>query len=838
MPTFSRFDARTLAIVALLLAAASLAGPASRDAWAASVASGNGLRLEFSSRGRVTGLVIGQTALPVRGEGGFALADFQNQPEPVNLVPNPGFEAGVAGWHLARGQSLDRQVFHSGAASVRLDVPGPQTASSNLEVIVPVKPNQRYRVGLWMRREGVGVCGAYSSERDDHNRLSGKQTQVGASIPRQDGVWLPLSWEITTEPRTTRLSLRADIYHSTGTLWVDDFFIHEVNQGTYEAAAGETRVADGAVTLDAALPRRGLELLATIRPDRECLRVDGSVRDTTGRDRAIGVKFALPLDLAGWTWHHDAEERETIAAGRSYSLTYRCRTGLGLCSIYPWAAVSGPHAGLSLALPLDQGPRVFLLEHDQAAPETALVFYFGLARDAGRNPSRAPFHFVLYPHDPAWGMRSAMQTYYRLYPQYVPAIEELSRSGWDPVPYARAGQGLIVERYGAFDQGELHFTLRNYAKQPRQTVLALDRKALGIAADAELLALDILPGSAALSALAAEGLPLSIDADGSRAFWIGTRAQAVEHGFRMAVATLEKLQRTFAHDLELDDVGTATWSKALGAARAGTRSSGARALRLAAEIREAAVRLETDLRTAAPVDLAKLLFRLRAQISLVPAALLQWEGTAPRLIVDVLPGATAPVACTMRIVDTRPDELALRVVSPWPEAAGKARCELSRRSLARGLSLGVKAALPIPADPPRRLMPYLLEIHGRANGDLPFTVAMPIDVQVAAPLEVRVAPLGALRGRRQELRVTVRNRLAAGARLTLQLSGPRQAKFVPAALSFDLPAQGTVERSVTLDLDATATIGDLRLSFATSAADPRFVSRGPLFLTVAETPAR
>lgn len=406
----------TAASAALLLGGMTLEY-APRDARAEGVESGDGLRLELSSRGRVTGVTIGQTALPMRGEGGFALADFKNQPEPVNLVPNPGFEGGTAGWKLAKGQSLDRQVFHSGRAAVRLEVPGPQTGSSNLEVIVPVKPNHRYRVGLWMRRENLGVCGAYSSERDDHNRLSGKQTQVGASIPRQDGVWLPLSWEITTEPRTTRLSLRADIYHSTGTLWLDDFFVHEVNEGIYEAATGETKVTAGAVTLSAALPRRGLELQATIRPGRDCLRVEGSVRDTTGEDRAIGVKFALPLDLAGWTWHHDAEERETIAPGRSYSLTYRCLSGIGACSIYPWSAVSGPRAGLSLALPLDQGPRVFLLEHDQAIPETSLAFYFGLAKDAGRHPSRAPFRFVIYRHDPAWGMRSAMQTYYRLFPQ-------------------------------------------------------------------------------------------------------------------------------------------------------------------------------------------------------------------------------------------------------------------------------------------------------------------------------------------------------------------------------------------------------------------------------------
>jgi hypothetical protein len=1158
---------QTAASVALWIGGMTLGCSAPLDARAEVVESADGLRLELSSRGRVTGLTIGQTTLPLHGVGGFALADFKNQPEPVNLIPNPGFEAGAVGWRLAKGQTLDSQVFHSGRTAVRLELPGPQPASSNLEVVVPVKPNQRYRVGLWMRRANAGVCGAYSSERDDRNRLTGKVTQLGASIPRQDGVWLPLSWEITTEPKTTRLSLRADIYRSTGTLWVDDYFVHEVNEGVYEAAAGETKVAGGAVTLNAALRQRGLELQATVRPDRECLRVDGWVRDTTGEDRAIGVKFALPLDLAGWTWYQDAEERETIEAGRRYALTYKCLSGIGVCSIYPWLAVSGPRAGLSLALPLDQGPRVFLLQHDQTAAETALVFFFGLAKDAGHHPSRAPFRFVIYRHDPAWGMRSAMQTYYRLFPQsflkrppfegylnyadaeqfdplthqlliyfkdrlddasdfgegyqfvwhlhgcydfhqvpyadsnlpadetvrallaglvkaetarphsytpcaetlkkiafgprgqisyigdtqfwrahegynhtgepgwgfnfrvdedpqvspflaemarrkaqeyarsptrrdwggaftadaiegymsnaggldyrrehfrttlvpltfgcgdlrpalpntiwdfhhkawwpitqqykivtygnangyeqfftmpyvdvpmtegswdpqhparldrflrainyrkiwrhwhawdprgsygdrdeanvqahfrhalayaiypavacvqsgsgdlephralyrqYVPAIEELSRSGWDPVPYARAGEDIVVERFGDYEQGELHFTLRNYEQRPIETLLTLDRQALGIPADAALVAMDILPGNAALAPIAGAGYPVSLDADGSRAFWIGTRSQAVRHGFRMAVATLEKIERMYAG--EMRDASKATWSKALSAARAGTQSSGDRALKLAEELQQMAVILQSDMATRAPVDMAKLLFRLRAQLSLVPVAMLEWEGVAPQLIADVPRGGTAPVAfkiATGVLVDT----LTVRVISPWDTAAKKCTSEISVHVTTGGDYYGMKAGLWVPADPPRRLMPYLLEIRNRGGLTLPFTVAMPVDVQVAAPLDVRVAPERVLRGRQQGLRVTLRNRLDASARVTLKLSGPRQATFMPAELLFGLPARGTAERSLTLDLEKSATIGDLRLSYQTAGADPRFGGQGAIFVSVGE----
>ena len=153
----------------------------------------DGLRLEISGQGRVTALRIGQTVLPMKGQGGFALADFHRQPKPLNLVRNPGFEEGTKGWHLAAGQSLDTHVFHSGGASVRLEVPGPKPGMSNLGTVVAVKPNTRYRVGVSVRQEKAGGWGAYSSEQDDQGRPTAGQ--VGPYVPpeqRKDGVWLPL----------------------------------------------------------------------------------------------------------------------------------------------------------------------------------------------------------------------------------------------------------------------------------------------------------------------------------------------------------------------------------------------------------------------------------------------------------------------------------------------------------------------------------------------------------------------------------------------------------------------------------------------------------------------
>jgi hypothetical protein len=1128
-------------------------GPAS----AARLETGNGLALDFSPAGQVTRLAIRGARLPLVSPGGLAVADFADQPKPVNLVPNPGFEEGTAGWRLDRWQTLDTQMAHGGRASVRLTVPPGEPRSTTLEVRVPVKPNTRYRVGLWLRRQAVGVCGAYSSERDERNRLTGKQGQVGAGIPKQDGVWLPVSWEITTEPATTRLSLRADIYRSTGTLWLDDYSVEEISPGVYDPVEGRTEsVADG-LRLRASLAKRNLEVEAVFRPGPECVRVEGEVRDTTGRDRAVGVRFALPLDLAGWNWYNDAEERLPIEAGRKYAHTYNCRTGSGRCSIYPWAAVTGRDAGLSLALPLAQGPRVFVLEHDQSRPQTALTFYFGLAADAGHHPRRAKFSFVLYPHDPAWGMRSAMQLYYRLfaesfvkrptfegylnyadierfepkrhglviyqrdtlddasdfgegykflwhlhgcydfrqvayedsklpadakvfallagmvaaeqnrpkwytptaetlrkivfdheqhisyisdtrywraqegynhtdkpgwgfnfrvnedpevspflaelarkkaeqyarqpgnrpwdatftadaiegyfanshgpdyrrehfrttlvpltfgygnlrpcmpntiwdfhhkawrpitdqykitvygnangyeqfftmpyvdvpmteglwdarhpsridcfmravnyrkiwrhwhawdevgryanrdparvqahfrsalayavypavgcvqqatgdlephralYRQYVPAIEELSTAGWDPVPYATASGGVVVERYGTFAAGELHLTLRNYTDRPISTQLTLDRKSLGIPADAELVVIDILPRTP-------RGTPfvpqVELDADGSRALWIGTRRQAAQHGFRLARATLEKLERLFAG--ELHGASRATVDAALDKARAGTSIDAGPALRTAEELQQLATRLQTELATAAPVDLAKLLFRLRADVSLVPAALLRIDTQAPRVVADAVRGQTVSVSWNLRRDGRSLADVQTRAAVPWADVVQRSRVQPAADNARR-----FAAELWVPAKPERRLMPYLLEARTQVDGQ-PCTVVAPVDVQVAPPLEVTLSPERVLRGQEVTLSLTLVNRCPAPARLAIDFRLPPKVRLAPARLNVELAGHAKGVCKLRMTLDRNVPIGDLRVNYAVSSSDAQFALAGPLFLVV------
>jgi hypothetical protein len=1136
---------------------------------AATLTTGDGLALDLSAQGRVTGVRIGSTALPARGEGGFAIYDFAVKPELINLVPNGSFEEGATGWRLGAGQTLDATMAHTGKASARLEVPGPEPAKSNLEVVVPVKPNTTYVAELWVRRHGVGVCGAYVSERDDANKLTGPVTQMGVSIPKQDDVWLPLKWKLTTQPKTTRLSFRGDIYNSTGTLWLDDFMLAEAKEGDYRPVTGKVTATGNGATFAGGLADAGLEVQAKLTGDKECLRVEGTVQDSTGRDRAIGLRFSVPLDAAGWTWGDDAGDQREVKPATVYRNTYNCQSGLGECSIYPWSAVSALASaaaapGLSLALPLAQGPRVFIIQQDQGAAELSITFFFGLSKLSGTHPSRAPFTFMLYRHDARWGMRSAMERAYRLfaesftrrptfegylnyanlerpepsdhtlrigksslpdvndfgegykflthvhgcydyrqipwpspkmmtdeevitelqkmvaaegdkgryyvptaetikkicrgpegqllyigdthywraqegynhtdqpgwglnfrvdedpalsphlmnvsrqkaeeyaktthrpwdatftadaiegymsntsaldfapehlkttlqpltfgkeslkpalvntiwdflsqawwpitgehkivtygnancyeqaftlpyvdlpmtegswdprrparldrylrgmahhkiwrywhawdegggygdknpayvraqmqrglasgiYPsvysvevmagnlesyralfrQHIPALEELNYAGWEPVPYAETGADLTVERFGGFAEGELHFTVRNWGDKAATGTLRLDRAGLGLPGGADLLSLALLPGTADFQPVPAGGLPLSLAAGDTTALWIGTKTQAVQHGFRLAGRVLEKLDRTFY--TEMDDNAKALWQQALGLAQQGQKAEGQQALILAEGLQNALGNLQEGLKTKSPVDLAKLIYRARVYASMAPTVALDVGVRSGRLAEGAARGATIAVPATLQA----PQRDALsrfqwRILSPWAEVAAASQVILRPEGAADAAEMFVKLA--IPAEPARALLPFLVEARGTLAGTA-FSVYAPVDVVPGSPVSLTVQPRRVFRGQDRKLVLTFASAVNDAGTLKVKLPAPPRTVFEPAEFTVSLPPRGRVEQPVTLKLEPLTFLGDTRVNYAITSDQAQFNTRDSFEVLVSD----
>lgn len=109
-------------------------------------------------------------------------------------------------------------------------------------------------------------------------------------------------------------------------------------------------------------------------------------------------------------------------------------------------------------------------------------------RQAEKDPEAVEMHLkrgLLYAIFPSvWAVQVVggdLERYRELYRKYVPLIERLSLCGWEPITYARSSHGaVIVERYGSFRDGTLHFAIRNVDKKARDVTVRIDARSLGI----------------------------------------------------------------------------------------------------------------------------------------------------------------------------------------------------------------------------------------------------------------------------------------------------------------------------------------------------------------------
>ena len=189
--------------------------------------------------------------------------------------------------------------------------------------------------------------------------------------------------------------------------------------------AGE---ANSAIVQNAAMDSLSLKAAARYEASAELIRVKLSVTDTTGADRGLYVRFALPVDAEGWSWWDDMATPRKIGPAGAYENSRAMREfasmpewrdkpalKMGSYAVNFCTVITGP-AGLCYAVPLDQ-PRIFRTGYDADKKLFYIVYDVALAKEMNP-PGTADFTFYLYRCDPAWGMRGALDRYYRLFPQF------------------------------------------------------------------------------------------------------------------------------------------------------------------------------------------------------------------------------------------------------------------------------------------------------------------------------------------------------------------------------------------------------------------------------------
>lgn len=166
-----------------------------------------------------------------------------------------------------------------------------------------------------------------------------------------------------------------------------------------------------------------VDLLCRLEALSDYVRFSAELTDTSGEDRAVTLRYQMPVTAEGWRWWDDAARSRLIEPGKRYVRYQDDERGMFPLWWYPLGSISQEkgHA-LAFAVPLDP-PTLARVGYDG---DFFIEFDLGLS-PAAKFPSKANVTFYLYSHDAEWGFRSALKKYYDLFPQYF--VKRVQREG-------------------------------------------------------------------------------------------------------------------------------------------------------------------------------------------------------------------------------------------------------------------------------------------------------------------------------------------------------------------------------------------------------------------------
>ncbi len=200
----------------------------------------------------------------------------------------------------------------------------------------------------------------------------------------------------------------------------------------------------------------GLRLEVRSTGQEQATVFDVTVRETTGKDRAVTLLYAIPVPPQGLSWLDDPRRSTTVAPKREYAHTVPFRAGAGgRMSSYPLGAVACPGGqggeGLSLGLGLGidmAHPAFYRVGYNAGTGELWIAYDLGLAPEK----PEAHLRFCRFSFAPEWGFRAALEAYYHLFPDAF--RRRIDGQGlW--MPFARISQVKGWEDFGfRFKEGD------------------------------------------------------------------------------------------------------------------------------------------------------------------------------------------------------------------------------------------------------------------------------------------------------------------------------------------------------------------------------------------------
>jgi len=184
----------------------------------------------------------------------------------------------------------------------------------------------------------------------------------------------------------------------------------------------------------------GLELQTTVSTAPNATFFDVTLGDTTGKDRALTLVFAMPVAAKGLRWLDDPRRATAVAPGQEYVYATRFHAGSsGRLSRYPLGAVAASEAASGVGLGIDMArPAFYRIGYHAGTGELYLAY------DVALTPEKrsARVRFVQFRFDPEAGFRAALDAYYTLFPdafrlrvaeqgQWMPFAKISIIKGWE-----------------------------------------------------------------------------------------------------------------------------------------------------------------------------------------------------------------------------------------------------------------------------------------------------------------------------------------------------------------------------------------------------------------------
>jgi len=165
---------------------------------------------------------------------------------------------------------------------------------------------------------------------------------------------------------------------------------------------------------------------------------DATLRDTTGKDRALTLVFAVPVAAQGLRWLDDPRRVTAVEPGREYVNATHFRAGSsGRLSRYPLGAVAASQPGSGVGLGIDMArPAFYRIGYNAGTGEFYIAYDLALTVE---HPS-ARVRFVQFRFDSDAGFRAALDAYYALFPEAF-RVRAAEQGQWMPFAKISAIKG-------------------------------------------------------------------------------------------------------------------------------------------------------------------------------------------------------------------------------------------------------------------------------------------------------------------------------------------------------------------------------------------------------------